>query len=331
MEAADILQRVLSVYPDDFISHIGMSIICEDENNLEKAIWHMEQSLEVQPSNSAVNSELRRLLTLRDGSEPSKVHLSQGAYIRMCVKSGLHEQAIAEAKSALSKEPQRIDLDLILAKMYSETGQQSNALDQLTIILNKLPYCYDANLLMSQILLASNRSSELKTYTDRLIAIDPYYAFVNSDSPTPDLVPDDAVSIEKSEWQYEDDDTQRHTKILGTDWQDAKGPLASSGVTTKSFNQDTLPTDLSDENMIPSVEGVVMAGLVEQVVDIGANWRVGRKNSGIQRIAPGNISRTCNSPVIYPKNKIFLHLRSHKKLLNQLALKITQNRNCRIG
>ena len=267
VEAADILQRVLSVYPDDFISHIGMSIICEDENNLEKAIWHMEQSLEVQPSNSAVNSELRRLLTLRDGSEPSKVHLSQGAYIRMCVKSGLHEQAIAEAKSALSKEPQRIDLDLILAKMYFETGQQSNALDQLTIILNKLPYCYDANLLMSQILLASNRSSELKTYTDRLIAIDPYYAFVNSDSPTPDLVSDDAVSIEKSEWQYEDDDTQRHTKILGTDWQDAKGPLASSGVTTKSFNQDSLPTDLPDENMIPSVEGVVMAGLVEQVVD----------------------------------------------------------------
>jgi tetratricopeptide (TPR) repeat protein len=118
VEAADILQRVLSVYPDDFISHIGMSIICEDENNLEKAIWHMERSLEVQPSNSAVNSELRRLLTLRDGSEPSKVHLSQGAYIRMCVKSGLHEQAIAEAKSAISKEPQRIDLDLILAKMY---------------------------------------------------------------------------------------------------------------------------------------------------------------------------------------------------------------------
>ncbi len=267
VEAADILQRVLSVYPDDFISHIGMSIICEDENNLEKAIWHMERALEVQPSNSAVNSELRRLLTLRDGSEPTKVHLSQGAYIRMCVKSGLHEQAIAEAKSALSKEPQRIDLDLILAKMYSETGQQSNALDQLTIILNKLPYCYDANLLMTQILSSSNRSAEMKTYTDRLVAIDPYFAFIDSESPSPDLVLDDAVAIEKNEWQYDDDDTQRHTKILGTDWQDAKGPLATSGVTTKSFNQDTLPNDLSDENMIPSVEGVVLAGLAEQVIE----------------------------------------------------------------
>ena len=267
IEAADILQRVLSVYPDDFISHIGMSIICEDENNLEKAIWHMDRALEVQPSNSAVNSELRRLMTLRDGTEPSKVHLSQGAYIRMCVKSGLHEQAIAEAKSALSKEPQRIDLDLILARMYSETGQKSSALDQLTIILNKLPYCYDANLLMMQILISTNRSAESKTYKDRLISIDPYFAFVNSESPSPDLVADDTVSLEKNEWQYADDDTQRHTKILGTDWQDAKGPLATSGVTTKSFNQDSLPTELPDENMIPSVEGIVMAGIAEQVIE----------------------------------------------------------------
>jgi tetratricopeptide (TPR) repeat protein len=267
IEAADILQRVLSVYPDDFISHIGMSIICEDENNLEKAIWHMERALEVQPSNSAVNSELRRLMTLRDGAEPSKVHLSQGAYIRMCVKSGLHEQAIAEAKSALSKEPQRIDLDLILARMYSETGQKSSALDQLTIILNKLPYCYDANLLMVQILVSTNRTGESITYKDRLIAIDPYYAFVSAESPSPDLVLDDAVSVEKNEWQYSDDDTQRHTKILGQDWQDAKGPLATSGVTTKSFNQDSLPTELSDESMIPSVEELMMAGAAEQVLE----------------------------------------------------------------
>ena len=122
----------------------------------------MDRALEVQPSNSAV-IVTQRLMTLRDGTEPSKVHLSHGAYIRMCVKSGLHEQAIAEAKSALSKKPQRIDLDLILARMYSETGQKSSALDQLTIILNKLPYCYDANLLMMQIF-PTNRSAESKTY-----------------------------------------------------------------------------------------------------------------------------------------------------------------------
>jgi tetratricopeptide (TPR) repeat protein len=261
IEAADILQRVLTVFPDDFISHIGMSIICEDENNLEKAIWHMERALEIQPSNSAVNSELRRLLTAKEGAEPSKVHLSQGAYIRMCVKSGLHEQAIAEAKSALSKEPQRVDLEVILARMYAELGQKPNAIDQITIILNKIPFCYEANMLMVQILDSTNRSEESITYRQRLISLDPYFAFVNSEFPSADLVPDDSVELEKIEWQYSDDDTQRHTKILGNDWQDAKGPLASSGVITKSFNQDTLPAELPDENMIPAVDDLVAAGL----------------------------------------------------------------------
>ena len=33
-EASDILQRVLSVVPDDFISQLGMSIIREDEGDL---------------------------------------------------------------------------------------------------------------------------------------------------------------------------------------------------------------------------------------------------------------------------------------------------------
>ncbi len=33
-EAIDVFQRVLTVAPDDFITHVGMSIIREDEGNL---------------------------------------------------------------------------------------------------------------------------------------------------------------------------------------------------------------------------------------------------------------------------------------------------------
>ncbi|MCS6906554.1 MAG: hypothetical protein RML93_01575, partial [Anaerolineales bacterium] len=49
-DASDIFQRVLSSLPDDFISHVGLSIIREDEGNLNAAIWHMERAFEVQPS-----------------------------------------------------------------------------------------------------------------------------------------------------------------------------------------------------------------------------------------------------------------------------------------
>ncbi|MCX7977054.1 MAG: tetratricopeptide repeat protein, partial [Bellilinea sp.] len=46
-EAADVLQRILSAVPDDFISQIGMSIIREDEGNPDAAIWHMEKAFVV--------------------------------------------------------------------------------------------------------------------------------------------------------------------------------------------------------------------------------------------------------------------------------------------
>ena len=40
-DASDILQRVLSSVPEDFISQVGMSIIREDEGNLDSAVYHM--------------------------------------------------------------------------------------------------------------------------------------------------------------------------------------------------------------------------------------------------------------------------------------------------
>ena len=97
-DAADILQRVLSAVPDDFISHIGMSIIREDEGNLDAALWHMERAFEVQPSNQAIQNELRRLYGRRDGMEPPKIRLTRGALARMYAQGDLYEQSIAELR-----------------------------------------------------------------------------------------------------------------------------------------------------------------------------------------------------------------------------------------
>ncbi len=83
-DAGDIFQRVLSSVPDDFVSHVGMSIIREDEGNLDEAIWHMERGFEVQPSNNAIQEELRRLYGKRDHVEPPKIRLNSrrtGAYV----------------------------------------------------------------------------------------------------------------------------------------------------------------------------------------------------------------------------------------------------------
>ena len=106
-EAADILQRILSVLPDDFVSQIGMSIIREDEGNLDAAIFHMERAHEIQPSNVAVQDELRRLYGRRDGIEPPRLRLTRGALVRLYAKGDLYRQAIAEIRAALAEDPNR--------------------------------------------------------------------------------------------------------------------------------------------------------------------------------------------------------------------------------
>ena len=78
-DAADIFQRVLSAVPDDFVAHIGMAIVREDEGNLDAAIWHIERAFETNPANPAIQQELRRLIGRRDGLEPHKVRMTRGA------------------------------------------------------------------------------------------------------------------------------------------------------------------------------------------------------------------------------------------------------------
>ena len=47
-EAVDIFQRVLMSVPDDFVSHVGLSIIADEQSKLDDAIWHMEHAFRVQ-------------------------------------------------------------------------------------------------------------------------------------------------------------------------------------------------------------------------------------------------------------------------------------------
>src|SRR5574341_232882 len=199
-DAADVFQRVLSAVPDDFVSHVGMSIIREDEGNLDEAIWHMERAFEIQPANSAIQGELRRLYGRRDGMEPPKVRLTRGALARMYLKGELYQQAIAELRAALAEDPQRPDLLALLAQAYFLTGQRVEAADTCSLLLKKTPYCLEANRILGDILANTERSAEAQTYRQRAQALDPYAAHTSPAAPTPDRVPDTAVSLEKLVW-----------------------------------------------------------------------------------------------------------------------------------
>ena len=82
-EAVDIFSRVLDAVPDDFVANVGMSIIRDEENKLDDAIWHMERAFETQPSNAAIQSELQRLYGRRDGVQPPRIRMTRGALAHM--------------------------------------------------------------------------------------------------------------------------------------------------------------------------------------------------------------------------------------------------------
>ena len=97
-EAVDVFSRVLVSEPNDFVANVGMSIIRDDENKLDDAIWHMERAFETQPSNAAIQSELQRLYGRRDGVQPPRIRMTRGALAHMYVQGELYPQAAATWK-----------------------------------------------------------------------------------------------------------------------------------------------------------------------------------------------------------------------------------------
>jgi competence ComEA-like helix-hairpin-helix protein len=243
-DAADVFQRVLSGVPDDFVSHVGMSIIREDEGNQDAAIWHMERAFEIQPYNSAIQDELRRLYGRRDGLEPPKVRLTRGALARMYARGNLYQQAIGELRAALAEDPQRSDLQVMLARMYFMAGQKVEAVETCSNLLKKLPYCLEANRVISAILPETERKEETQVYRERVMALDPYLVLASPFETTADNVRDQVVVIEKldyKEGQLEEASQPAWAASLGVTFDDLRSSEEPTPDWLQAISQDQTP------------------------------------------------------------------------------------------
>ncbi len=175
-DAADVFQRVLSADPSDFVSHVGLAIIREEDGVLDQAIWHMERAYELQPNNIAVLDELRRLYGKRDGREPGRIGLTRTALARLYLQGELYDQAISELESALAEDPERVDIQALLAEIYWRAEQPTEAASRCRAILARLPNCISANAIMAQIALANGDQEAARPYLELLTALAPYQA-----------------------------------------------------------------------------------------------------------------------------------------------------------
>lgn len=220
-DAADIFQRVLSAVPDDFVSHIGMSLVREDEGNLDSAIWHMERAFETNPANPAIQQELKRLIGQRDGFEPHKVRLTRGALARMYAHGELFPQAIAELRSALQEDGDRPDLQVLLADMFWETDQRTQAAEVSGEILDKLPFCLKATRIMAAVLQERGKQEEAAAYHRRLAQLEPYMAY--TEAPMIDTTRIDASSITLARLEWQPGQPLPESEAAPTDWATSLG------------------------------------------------------------------------------------------------------------
>ncbi len=172
-EALDLFRRVLSADPESFVAYVGIGIIHEEDDLLDEAIWQFERAFELAPANAEIRRELKRLYAQRDGVEPPRLKLNRAALGRLHASGGFYAPAIAELRGILEADPNRVDIELALAETLWRDGRRREAAEMCQDVLNKLPNCLKADLLLGEIWLRSGQEDEGNTLLRRAESLDP--------------------------------------------------------------------------------------------------------------------------------------------------------------
>ncbi|MBL8160933.1 MAG: tetratricopeptide repeat protein [Anaerolineae bacterium] len=197
-EAGEVLRRVLSIYPDDYTAHAGLSEVYLAEKRLDDAIWHLERAFEQEPNNEAVLDTLRELYRRHRKTEYSKIQLTAGAVARQYIRNGLYEQAIETLNAALERSPERIDLQLLLAQTYRSAGYRLESGETAFKVLQTLPECLEANLILAELWLEEERPTDAQRFINRVQSVDPYLALGMAEGRA---MPDDAFRLEELDYR----------------------------------------------------------------------------------------------------------------------------------
>ncbi len=173
VEAANLFKRVLSVDLEDVIAHVGLSIIYDEQGAVEEAIWQLERAFELTPGNAEIRGELQRLYGERDGIAPPRLKLTPAALGRLYLKEELYQRSVDELKGVLEEDPERADIQVALAEALWRSDQRREAAEVCEDILEELPNCLKANLILGEILLTSGREEEGQALLHTAQALDP--------------------------------------------------------------------------------------------------------------------------------------------------------------
>lgn len=172
-EAGELFQRVLSADPEDHLAWFGLAAVAEGEGRLEEATAYLERAFDLEPSKAGIRQELLRLYGRRGGARPARLRLTRAGLARILAHGGLYEQAIQEYEGVLPHAPDRLDLQVGLAEALWHHGRRIESAESCQRILERLPNCLKANLILGEIWRRAGRGSEAQRFLRRAESLDP--------------------------------------------------------------------------------------------------------------------------------------------------------------
>ncbi|MEJ2149580.1 MAG: hypothetical protein P8Z40_08860, partial [Chloroflexota bacterium] len=259
-DALDLFQRVLSSDPNDFIAHIGMSDCYRESDAIVPAIWHLERAFEQAPNNAELQDEIKKLYAMRGTKAPRRVGLTGGALARLYAKGKLYPQAISEQEKAIKHDPERLDLQTLLAEVLWESRQEVKAGRAAAEVLKRLPFSLGANRILTQLWLKAGKPNEARPFLERVRELDPYLGYELEHNG--ERVPDQLFKMVMLDFTPE-----RHAaEAAGADWvlqlgdavensKGVTGPLKPLDSVTDVFagDQDAQPVDLDAPDWLRAV------------------------------------------------------------------------------
>ncbi|MEO1440969.1 MAG: hypothetical protein AAFV33_11235, partial [Chloroflexota bacterium] len=197
-EAGKVLRRLLGVFPDDYDAHVGLYQVYSTTGEKEAGLWHLERAFELNPNNTELAGVLRDGYRSIMGVEVKNIPLTAGAAARQFRDSGLFNQAISTLLDALDKDAGREDLRLLLAQTYWQSGRPRDGAEAAFGVLERLPDCFDANRIMTELWLNEERPADATPYLISMEQVDPYLAMEIVSGDTPD---DDAFTLEELDYR----------------------------------------------------------------------------------------------------------------------------------
>ena len=159
-EAQQTFDWILINDPENVIAYCDRALICEHQSDIDTALDCYQQAYELSRGNSQIRQEFNHL-SAKAGQQ--EFMLSRAGLARLYMRGDLLTQAMQEWEAVLAAAPDRLDARLGLMETYWREGIYDQVEQIASRILEDIPNCEKALLLLAHVTSAFNmqRAREL--------------------------------------------------------------------------------------------------------------------------------------------------------------------------